>query len=731
MGGSYATYPAGSGGHALQLHNTAAIYTTGYINLSSTGYFGFVIRNAHYTTSSNGNYLFWMDMMNSGGGTVIPTVRVIDTTVYTTTGYTANNITVEYVSEGGRLNCYVNGVFLADTGATPTVPVRIEFRTQLGSGITGDIYIDDFSSTGSIIGVQKDVSEATNSMTSSYDIQLYHSYPSSQFTLDLYSLTAPSNAGLVASTKLSSQNGIHNINVSNLGSNFGLYMLELKRGNSILYDTYFWYYQTSNPQSLPELLFLGTSSVNTNIKDEDQHGGEVDGGDSVYMYPTINSPADYAFTYAILETPYSITTDLNTVYNTSSINSLKVDYTGLGSMTYNVSIDGVATSQTGGSNTYTHTFTGAGLTTPHIISFSPDYSEAGVWGEVKNSESQQGIKSVTVSISSGNFSKTIYTDDNGIYYLSKGLEVNNTYTITVSKTGYSSTPSQTATTVNGLTTRQDFFLDKLPSSSGSGLYYAPHDVGFTVFEYWYSGTGLPGVTYTIYNGTESLKTGTTDSKGMFTGSDMSGGTNYTITLTHNGTTYTEYIEPSLTEYTFTLNKEGVLHKYANSWLAVNYTQNTNNVTVAYTSNKTLTGASLSAKASNGTTVYTQALTSQTGTFTFNTGGEGDYTLNLNVEAADGSTAKQSWGLSYPEKVPLFPDSYPEWLRNLLFGAIVIIFLLAFGKSRSDAACGSVAVITSLGYMFNWISCTQNFVILIWLIALGAIYMHYKRTGGLG
>lgn len=726
--------------HVISLHgNTASIYDffseITSENADYSNYFSFTVRKLYATSTVNGStgsIKLSVTLSNSTTGYSnkfdVLTVTSIPST------YSLLNSTIEVFSLNGRIYLYRDGVQIADEGTAPTVPCKVTVRldkTMTSGQILTYCYVDDLSTVGSTIGTPETWNELFTNLTYTTRIQAYSSYPTSTYKVTLYSLSNTENAGQVYTQTITKQSDYISFNrESTIDLNFGLYVLELTRDSDILRDEYFYYEQSSSPQGLPEILFLGESDVSTEIRDEDNNGGEISGGGSVYLYPDVQADGTYDFTYDILETPFSIKTELTNIYNNTAITSTTLSYSGLSTQTYNVSIDGAPTASTGGADTYSYTFSDWGTATNHLVSFSLDYSRAGVWGEVKNSETQEGIKSATVSVSGENFSKTIYTDENGLYYLTKGIEAGKTYTISVSKTGYSTPPSQTALTTDGSTTRQDFYMDKT-STDGSGLYYAPHDVGFTVLEYWYSGSGLTGVTYAIYNGTEQIKTGSTDSKGMFTGSDMKGGTNYTITLTYNGKIYTEYVEPSLTEYVFVLNKEGILHQYVNSWLTLHYTENSQNVTIAYESNKTLSGASLTVIAGNGTTVYTQTLVTQSGTFIFETGGEGDYNLHFHIETIDGSTASQSWGLSYPDGIPLFPDSYPAWLKNVLFSGIVMVFLLAFGKSKNDVACGAVAILTSMGYLFGWFTGSLYFVAIVWLIAIGAAFLHYKRTGGIG
>lgn len=636
------------------------------------------------------------------------------------------NTKYEAVWSASYLKLYANGSLIStvDTGAQENVKIRI----QASSYYSAYVEIDDIA-TGSIIGIPTTITESDDNLRFTYSGQLMRNYDT-PYNITLYSITNTNNTGKVTSWNIGNSPEFGQINeprVNILGYNFGLYMLEISRENDILTDQYFYYDQLSNPQGFPEVLFLAETDTAAEIRDEDNNGGIISGGSSVYLYPDEKEDGYYNFTIDFSEPSYSRRVELTKIYNTTTLNGSILSYSGL-TENYNVSRDSTQIGQTNGSDSWDNTVTWIGQDS-YIYEFEPDYSLPGFWGYVKNSETQTAIKSATVSITNGTDTFYVYTDENGMYYQTQEIATGETYTVQAKKTNYESSNPYNLTTTAGATTRQDLYLSK---ASGSGVYYAPHDVGFTVLEYWYSGAGLSGVSYTISSEDDGeLKTGTTDSKGMFTGSDMTGGTNYTIVLTYDGKTYNEYVEPSLTEYTFVLNKEGVLHQYANSWLTLSYTENTNNVTIAYDSNKTITGASLTAIANNGTTVYSQTLTTDTGSFTFETGGEGDYTLNFHIQATDGDTASQSWGLSYPNKVPLFPDEYPAWLKNILFSGIVIVFLLSFGKAKNDIACGAVAILTSMGYIFEWFTCSFYFVVLVWIIALGAVFLHYKRTGGIG
>lgn len=725
-------YPA-SGYHAIYFSTPFSSTTHSsyvYGPTRDLSYMSFTVRSlqSHCTYGESAIELY-MTLENTSKGysntfTIIQNTSVPAGTV----DILPTNSIVELVTENGRYSLYINGEYVSDQGVAPAYLLRpkIFLKTSGSHPIEGMFYLDDFSTEGSTIGTPESWTEYADNFLYSYRIQAYSRYPNSEYKLSMYSLSGD-NAGLINEETLTSRANVSSFSRSLVGENTGLYMLELTRDNVVLRDTYFIYYLSANPQQFPEVLFSVETDTAAEIRDEDNNGGIISGGSSVYLYPDEKEDGYYNFTIDLSEPSYSRRVELTKIYNTTTLNGSILSYSGL-TENYNVSRDSTLIGQTNGSDSWDNTVTWTGQDS-YIYEFKPDLSLPGFWGYVKNSETQTAIKSATVSITNGTDTFYVYTDENGMYYQTQGIATGETYTVQAKKTNYESSNPYNLTTTAGATTRQDLYLSK---ASGSGVYYAPHDVGFTVLEYWYSGAGLPGISYTISSEDDGeIKTGTTDSKGMFTGSDMTGGTNYTIVITHDGKTYTEYVKPSLTEYTFVLNKEGVLHQYANSWLTLSYTENTNNVTIAYDSNKTITGASLTAIANNGTTVYSQTLTTDTGSFTFETGGEGDYTLNFHIQATDGDTASQSWGLSYPNKVPLFPDEYPAWLKNILFSGIVIVFLLSFGKAKNDIACGAVAILTSMGYIFEWFTCSFYFVVLVWIIALGAVFLHYKRTGGIG
>lgn len=379
---------------------------------------------------------------------------------------------------------------------------------------------------------------------------------------------------------------------------------------------------------------------------------------------------------------------------------------------------------TNGASTWSYNITDW-TSTEHIFEFTPDLTKPGIYGYVKDPDTQQPLRTATVTIFNDSASFLLWTDSNGMYYKTTDLTPGQ-YSVKAAKNRYITFEGAT-TTEEGATTRYDLFLSR---EKGAGLYYAPHDVLFTVWEYWNSGAGLPGASYAVYEGEDAIKTGITDSEGSFVVEDMDTGTRYKIIITYNEQTYTEFYEPGASSYTIILNKENIIHEYYNNWLNLTYEESAGCVNVSYSSNEAIAQTSLIATASNGTTVYSETRTTDNGNFSFSYP-EGDYRIIFTAVTDTGLTASQSWAVSYSADVDLFPSSYPAWLKNILFVGIILFFLLAFGKARNDIACGSAAVLTSIGYYFNWLVCSFNFVILIWLISLGAVFVHYKRTKGTG
>lgn len=626
------------------------------------------------------------------------------------------NSKMEIVFSSSTVDLFRNGELIqsvVNPGIAQSDTVRLTFGVTAGGYFQKSMYIDDIT-TSSMIGISKLCYESKTNITFTWSSQLMRSYQTQQ-RIDLYSLTNPNNAGIVKTWNIpqeddstTSEHGYISFSRSEvIGDNFGLYLLEMSRGSDVLTDQYFYFDQLANPTGYPEILFIGESSVKTEIRDENHNGGEIQGGGAVYLYPKIKEDAAYNFTYNILEAPYKIKTELTTVYNNTPINSTTINFSGLSNQNYKISVDGADTGSTNGTDTFSHTFSDWSTEKNHIISFAPDYTIAGVWGEVKNSETQQGIKSATVSISGANFSKTLYTDDNGLYYLTKGMEPGKTYTITVSKTGYTTPPSQTAITADGSTTRQDFYMDKIPGVDGEGIYYSPHNVRFVVtdrylFERYDANVTISGENVT----TETQRTGT-DGVCVF---KMSENTRYEIVTEYNGMKQTDYISPI--EYSYyiildatktsllptsqfyemcniTITKNELNSSHAE--IAVSYSDNgsdTNSVyfTLGKTDGNNTMSAIETSPTGNGNMTYTFVVHDYTGE---------DYVVKVNVDHNKFGNVEKQYGVNFPgSKLPFTGNA-------IIALCVLIFFVVAMQWGKADAHMGAV-LICGLGWWFYYL-----------------------------
>ncbi|MDI9395804.1 MAG: carboxypeptidase-like regulatory domain-containing protein [Euryarchaeota archaeon] len=645
---------------------------------------------------------------------------------------------VEIIKVGDTsIHVYFNGVLhsIGTLSQSWEYPVKLYIHVYCDSG-TINILLDDFTYS-SIIGMPTSINEGIDTGWFTWSGQLMRNYPNSDFKITLYSLSNMNNAGAVKTWKIPDQstftgnggeNGYITYNRAEvLENNFGLYMLQMTRDGETLTETYFMYNSLANPIGLPETIFMATADVSADIRDYANNGGLINPGDTVYLFANNSTAGCYPIRFDIKNTPYNFEASVRKAYSSETNVNSDITFTGLTNF-YNVKLDGTNIgSVNGGTFSYHVDWDNYN---EHIFQFSPDLTQPGIYGYTKDLKTNKGTNTAKITVSNNTWSTDIFSDETGFFYIT-GLSPGETYTISAEKSGFTATKEFTVPTNPDATTRKDLYLDPIDKiDSGEGYYYASHDVIFHVREFWYSDT-IPGVQYSVSDQGTAVKTGFTDSEGSFVVSKMNQSTNYTISLTYNGETFTKFIEPGLTEYYLTLREGGELHTYVNPWLTLTYSELDGNVTVHYSSTKPISEANTTVIAGDGTNFYTGTSSDSTHLFSMDLSGGGDYNILFQIEATDGSKASQSWSYSSPGNVKLFPDSYPAWLKNVLFGGLVILFLLSFGKSKNDLACTLTATLCSLGYFFGWIVCSFNFIALIWLIAIGATYLHYKRTGHLG
>ncbi len=155
---------------------------------------------------------------------------------------------------------------------------------------------------------------------------------------------------------------------------------------------------------------------------------------------------------------------------------------------------GTDPSYTNGATSWSYNITDW-TTTEHIFEFTPDYTKPGVYGYVKDADTQNPLRTTTVTISDidGSNSSILWTDSNGLYYKTTGMVAGKNYLVKAAKTGYT-TSEVTVTITEGATTQKDFYLSL---EDGAGLYYSPHYVQFIV-ESFLGGSVYPDVNVTVY-----------------------------------------------------------------------------------------------------------------------------------------------------------------------------------------------------------------------------------------
>lgn len=720
-----------------------------YINLKTAGYienptyFSFVTRNVSTAKKITVEYRNATTNAVVASG-VIPQIK--------------SNTKYECVWGASDLKVYENGTLISTSSVSLQPNMLIDIMAHVGGGYYGvdtqDITLDiDDITTSSTIGIPEVITEANTYLPFTWSAEYMRSY-STPYTITLYSLSNPTNAGKIKAWNISSdadssdKGYINESRNSLLGdSNFGLYLLEMTRGNDVLTDQYFYYDQLSNPQGFPEILFVGESSVAADIRDEDMNGGEVAAGGSAYLYPDINENGDYTFTYNILETPYAISTEFATSYNTTAINSTTLSYSGLSGMDYNISVDGAAVGRTEGSDTFTYMFSGPGVVNNHIIAFSPDYSVTGIYGTVKDSVTQKGIKSATVSIVGNSSSHTLYTDDNGLFYLTEGMSAGQTYTVSVSKVGYTAPPSQTSITVAGSTTRQDFFVDpKESTSSGSGLYYSAHYVAVRVVKNEAVQNNITIVSYANGNAT-ATSTNVTGYNGI-AGFEMTQNIPYKLEFYEaDGTTLISSVDlyPTGDYYTFDpwgiASGKAVITSYSTKWLnsTFGYIPDTKTVALYYNVTQGTNQLASFTVYKDGQPVYTSNSTANSNTFSTTVNSTSNYNVVFTIKNSDGRTYNTTFPVALSHQLPTgyspFSVGYPQWLKNTFVVGFAIVCLCFVGGAFSFYGLVMALLVVIGGWYMGILQFegtpTPNISVIISIIAGAAVaaYLKYKRISG--
>ncbi|MCK9575921.1 MAG: DUF2341 domain-containing protein [Clostridia bacterium] len=352
------TYPSGSSYHCLYFYSYSG-YTSSSSGVSHTAttstndyyYDDYMsMRVKQYTTTNNwgGQSYLRLKLISSEGITIANTLLFSQTS-----SYAESECLFEIVTTGGDIYLYKNGVFVSDIGDATSNSCKIQLDlysyAELYAKTYAYLWIDDISCDGSCIGTPEVWNELSETIDYSSTIQAYDSYPTAIYTTSLYSITNTDNAGLVTSQNITTRSTDMSINRTLIGSNYGLYLLETTRDDTVLTSKYFYYDNLAAPTGYPETLFSASSDVAMEIRDADNNGGTISSDGSVYLYPD-NDSGIYPIRYTLSGAPYSFTANLNAVYGNELINSTPFTFSGL-SNTYVATLDGESLSGTKASGT--------------------------------------------------------------------------------------------------------------------------------------------------------------------------------------------------------------------------------------------------------------------------------------------------------------------------------------------------------------------------------------------
>lgn len=741
----------------------------------------------------------------------------------------------ELVRSGHDVYIYQDGVLLGDIGDVDSGSYRLQFKIggltyYSAYPVTSQLWIDDIS-TGSIVGMDPEWTEMDDEIEVSHTIQSYYSYPDSQFSLDITCLSG-TETGLINSTTISGATGFTSYDRATVfGDNYGLYMMELLRGSEIMADTYFTYSQLADPIQYPDVLFLAGADVDADIRDDDNNGGTISGGEEIYLYPTPADSGNYNISFDIEELPYSFEAQIKKVYATA-LNDTTIQFSGLAGQNYLIEIDGesisgtkatgtlaisgnvsdgetvtigsdvyefdnddattgdnipveigsnltltagnlvteinnngtaavsanatvndleipegftyiaecvtinliatdygtsgnsittietltngsfaaatltggTAGSQTEGADEWEYTLTDWTNYSEHEFSFSPDMTLPGVWGYVKDSSTQDGLASATITIQNGSSTSYLYTDSNGMYYKTTGMVIG-TYNVSAAKSGYSDSIPMDVTTIAGATTRQDFYLD---ASDGAGVYYAPHYTSFMILQ---GAAAQNGITLKIYepNETTALYSDTTGIDGI-AAFELDKNTRYKLEFydTENILITSFYLFPSSEMYVFdpwALAGESESGTAFSSLINYGITGAPLNLTAGYI-NTTVTSQDTDA---NNTITITLIITNSTDTIILQTSGTintSSPTWTYNQTVALNDTYSVNLTINHPnydqkrilKTFDMFSGVDPKWQIHgwdqqwyyYVIGTLGVL-MIAFLFSYINASWGAVAV----------------------------------------
>lgn len=360
------------------------------------------------------------------------------------------------------------------------------------------------------------------------------------------------------------------------------------------------------------------------------------------------------------------------------------------------------------SDTWSYELTDWTNYTSHVFQFSPDLTQPGVYGYVKDLSTEQPLHGAKVTISNDTSSQIVTTDETGFYYLTEGMAINSAYTISAARSGYLATDKFAISTKASATSRKDLYMDPV-ASDGSGIYYSPHYVRFVVTDKYlferYSGANV-----TISGTNATTTTQMTGADGVC-GFLMTESTRYAINTVYGSINQTDYITPTENSYFIILDAVGAsllptsqFYETCNITITKNEV-NSSHATITATYSDTGTGTNsvyfvLGQTYSNNNTLNVME-TSNVGTgnmtYTFTVQdyvGE-DYVIKAVVNHDSFGYVEKYYGIN-------FPGSALPFKGNMIIALVVLVFfVVAMQWGKADAHMGAV-LICGLGWWFYYL-----------------------------
>jgi hypothetical protein len=170
------------------------------------------------------------------------------------------------------------------------------------------------------------------------------------------------------------------------------------------------------------------------------------------------------------------------------------------------------------------------------------------------------------------------------------------------------------------------------------------------------------------------------------------------------------------------------NKYYNDWLDYAFISDneTQTISLEYDSEYPVNDVLFTVQ-SKDEELYNSSMDTDTGSFTFVTGADGEYIASVEIDTPD-ETFNRDWVVTFgnPDQVQFFPDSYPDWLKSVIVLCIIIAFALALSAYRADLAAVSTALIYGAGVYNDWVPGNEYTVSIIAIIAVGALIKFQRK-----